>query len=147
MVPMIVTETQWSIQRSSRWTTNETPDAFYPLYVDLFKYPIIQLQKWCCARPKNNGRGHCRQQILFWAWEILLQPLVTILFCYFGQSPLRNVATARWLSPSCHSPLFCGPRRRGTELMQILSDRININIIIFTIIPTIIHAIIHAWQV
>ena len=115
--------------------------------IDLFKYSIIQLQKWCCARPKNNGRGHCRQQILFWAWEMLLQPLVTILFGYFGQSPLRNVATARWLSPSCHSPLFCGPRRRGTELMQILSDRININIIIFTIIPTIIHAIIHAWQV
>ena len=134
MVPMIVTETQWSIQRSSRWATNYTPYAFYSLYVDLFKCSIIQLQKWCCARPKNNGRGHRRQQILFWAWEMFLQPLVTILFGHSGQFPLRNVVTARWLSPSCHSPLFCGPCRRGTELMQILSDQININIIIFTII-------------
>ena len=96
MVPMIVTGTQWPIQRSSRWATNYTPDAFYPLYVDLFKYSIIQLQKWCCARPKNNGRGHRRQQ------DFVLS--------------LRNVATAPchyflWLfrtipfEKCCYSPL------------------------------------------
>ena len=64
--------------------------------IDLFKYSIIQLQKWCCARPKNNGRGHRRQQ------DFVLS--------------LRNVATAPchyflWLfrtipfEKCCYSPL------------------------------------------